>query len=91
MILLGIIFAILGSICLVLSIKRGEGPLGLISGILLTIAGLFGSWIINKHNAPPTAIDVYRNKTTLEIKYRDGIPVDSLVIFKDYDNTRNGR
>ena len=31
----------------------------------------------------PTAIDVYRNKTTLEITYRDSIPVDTVVVFKD--------
>lgn len=31
----------------------------------------------------PTAIDVYKNKTTLEITYRDSIPVDTIVVFKD--------
>ena len=30
----------------------------------------------------PTALDVYQNKTTLEITYRDSIPVDSIVVFK---------
>ena len=30
-----------------------------------------------------TAIDVYRNKTTLEITYKDGVAVDSIVVFKD--------
>ena len=30
----------------------------------------------------PQAIDVYRNRTTLEITYRDSIPVDSIVVFK---------
>lgn len=30
----------------------------------------------------PTALDVYRGNTTLEITYRDGIPVDSVVVFK---------
>ena len=30
----------------------------------------------------PTAIDVYNNKTTLEITYRDSIPVDTIVIYK---------
>ena len=32
--------------------------------------------------ARPKAIDVYRNKTTLEITYRDSIPVDTVVVFK---------
>lgn len=31
----------------------------------------------------PQAIDVYKNKTVLEITYRDSIPVDSNVVFKD--------
>lgn len=30
----------------------------------------------------PQAIDVYKGKTTLEVTYRDSIPVDSTVIFK---------
>lgn len=30
----------------------------------------------------PTAMDVYRGKTTLEITYKDGIPIDSVVVFK---------
>lgn len=31
----------------------------------------------------PTAMDVYKGKTTLEITYRDSIPVDSVVVFKE--------
>lgn len=34
------------------------------------------------HNNP-RAIDVYRGKTTLEITYKDSIPVDSFVVFKE--------
>ena len=30
----------------------------------------------------PTAKDVYQGKTTLEITYKDGVPVDSVVVFK---------
>ena len=30
----------------------------------------------------PTALDVYQGKTTLEITYRDSIPVDSVVVWK---------
>lgn len=30
----------------------------------------------------PTAMDVYRRKTTLSITYEDGVPVDSIVVFK---------
>lgn len=31
----------------------------------------------------PTAMDVYKGKTTLEITYRDNVAVDSVVVFKD--------
>lgn len=31
----------------------------------------------------PTAMDVYQDKTTLEISYKDGVPVDSVVVWKD--------
>lgn len=31
----------------------------------------------------PSAMNVYQGKTTLEITYRDGVPVDSVVVFKD--------
>lgn len=31
----------------------------------------------------PTPMDVYQGNTTLEITYKDGVPVDSNVVFKD--------
>lgn len=37
--------------------------------------------VYNKTNNP-TALDVYRSKTTLEITYKDSIPIDSVVVFK---------
>jgi hypothetical protein len=30
----------------------------------------------------PTALDVYRGKTTLEIIYRDSVAIDSTVVYK---------
>lgn len=30
----------------------------------------------------PTAMNVYQGKTTLEITYKDGVPVDSVVVWK---------
>ena len=45
--------------------------LSLISCILLFI-----------HLMKPTAIDVYEGRTTLEITYKDGVPVDSTVVWK---------
>ena len=31
----------------------------------------------------PKAIEVYQGKTTLEITYKDSIPVDSVVVYKE--------
>lgn len=31
----------------------------------------------------PQAMDIYRGKTTLEITYKDGVPIDSTVVWKD--------
>lgn len=50
---------------------------------------VIGVWICSISCRPydntketPTALDVYRGKTTLEITYRDSIAVDSIVVYK---------
>ena len=50
----------------------------------ICIMGLFASlYVIVESIAPsPTALDVYRGKTTLEITYRDSVAVDSVVVYK---------
>ena len=48
--------------------------LGMIAGEILLLGVL---------SYKPTAMDVYQGKTTLEITYKDGVPVDSVVVFKD--------
>lgn len=50
-----------------------------IIGITLLFAGVIVVFILKK----PTALDVYQGKTTLEITYRDSIPVDSVVVWKE--------
>ena len=37
-------------------------------------------YLIEEH---PKAIDVYRGKTTLEITYKDRVPIDSTVVWKN--------
>ena len=46
---------------------------GIIHGCLTT------HWI---QRQKPSALDVYRGKTTLEITYRDSVAVDSVVVYK---------
>lgn len=53
---------------------------GVLAGAILFVI----IWvIINLINPIPTALDVYQGKTTLEITYKDGIPVDSVVVWKE--------
>lgn len=51
--------------------------------IVVFVGGVLGfiSHHVMYYNEPP-AIEVYRGNTTLEITYRDGIPVDSTVVYK---------
>lgn len=34
------------------------------------------------YETQPTAMDVYQGKTTLEITYKDGVAIDSVVVYK---------
>lgn len=61
-----------------------------ISGFEVFIISLFTglatlaiSGVIVLKNPQPTAIDVYRNKTELQITYRDTVAIDSTVVFKN--------
>lgn len=48
----------------------------------LAIIGIISICYFADINNIPSAIDVYRGKTTLEITYKDSIPIDSVVVFK---------
>ena len=52
--------------------------LGFLAGYILSVP----IWEYGRKDKP-SAIDVYKGKTTLEITYRDSIPVDSTVVFKN--------
>lgn len=57
-----------------------------IIAVLLFIFTMFGTATfmeaIYREYSPPAAIDVYRNKTTLLITYKDSVAVDSTVVYK---------
>ena len=54
--------------------------------ILSFIAGRVSSDIDQERNpTTPTAMDVYRGNTSLEVTYRDSVPVDSSVVFIDFE------
>ena len=75
---LGISFIILG---VGIGIKYDTNPLPtifIVVGILICTCVLSAK----NNNKEPSAIDVYRGNTTLQITYRDSIPVDTVVVFK---------
>lgn len=45
------------------------------------LAMAMGMWCIASDKSPK-AIDVYRDKTTLQITYKDNIPIDTTVVYK---------
>ena len=48
--------------------------------LLLTLCIFVSLLVISKE---PTAMDVYKGKTTLEITYKCGVAIDSTVVFKN--------
>ena len=58
--------------------------IGIILVIIGAMVGLTGGirHQVELDKAIPTALDVYRGKTTLEITYRDSVAIDSTVVYK---------
>lgn len=87
MIAIGLILIVIGLIGLIgLLILDNDSRWALYLATCANIAG-FTSLIIGVGlqilcSQPPSALDVYQGKTTLEITYRDSIAVDSVVVFK---------
>ena len=80
LLIIGIIVFIFGIIALVNEESEIAFFLGGIGSFIITIV-LFTVL----YDSKPSAMDVYKGKTTLEITYRDSVPVDSIVVFKDKD------
>lgn len=78
LIIAGLILLVISLICLF--VDRGDWAfsLGVIGAYILS-----GGILMHQESFKPTAMDVYQNKTTLEITYKDGVPIDSVVVFKD--------
>ena len=78
--ILGILLVIF-AICLGIAIiHESDEKVGVIISYVGFIIGLL--LIIGYINNRPKAIDVYKGKTTLEITYKDKVPVDSTVVWK---------
>ena len=80
---LGIIgFVIVISVIATCVIEIKEDNIAL--SIVLPIMAIIGlSIMIVSLNITPTALDVYKGKTELQITYKGTIPIDSIVVFKN--------
>ena len=86
MLLLGIILMAVGIASMIYAILlcpfnsklTDVGWYAFVIGLFIIICTL----IVEYSQPPIKPIDVYRGKTTLEITYRDSIPVDSIVVWK---------
>lgn len=80
-----IAFGLLYAIFLIWNVSTNNKANRFFSAFLLIASAIiFVELLLSYNNRnTPTAIDVYQGKTTLEITYRDSIPVDSIVIFKE--------
>lgn len=76
-----VIFLILGVILLVIGTLKDSTLTTAFSGVFISLA-FYSLMEYKEKRNNPTAIDVYRGKTTLQITYRDSIPVDTVVVFK---------
>ena len=56
-------------------------PMGIAIGTLMTIELCLLDDIMGKHK--PSALDVYRGHTELEITSVNGTPIDTVVVFKE--------
>lgn len=57
--------------------------IGVVVGLLSVLFSISLAFACFPDKVSPSAIDVYRGRTTLEITYKDGNPVDSVVVYKD--------
>ena len=77
LIIVGSIMLIMGFICLL----KDKGGLTFFLSIMGSYI-LSGGILMLQESRKPTAMDVYKGKTTLKITYKEGVPVDSVVVFK---------
>jgi hypothetical protein len=85
-IIVGILWMVLFFVADYISHKKGNDfDNGIVMGIILFLCFiveviLIGNIIKDPH---PTAMDVYKGKTTLEYTIKDSVKIDSTVVFKD--------
>ena len=79
-IILTLAFGVLTIVTVVLREAHDKEGMSAATMVCAILFGAFFVMIVAKSG--PTAIDVYRGKTTLEITYRDSVAIDSTVVYK---------
>ena len=79
------VLVVLNVILVIWNISENDKYCRFISISLLMIAVIIlDSLVLSyKNRNTPTAMDVYQGKTILEITYRDKVPIDTIIVFKD--------
>lgn len=80
-----IIFLVIVGIIEINNSKNAKFDVGVFFGIVLSTLIVIEVVLLSSilKTPKPTAMDVYQGKTTLEYTIRDGVKVDSIVVFKD--------
>ena len=85
-IIIALVFIIILFICSIVTLIENEILED--TDFTRTILGIFigcsmiAIFLIIAYLCKPKAIDVYRNKTTLEITYKNNVPIDTVVVWK---------
>jgi hypothetical protein len=77
-------FGLIYIISLIWNILTNKKDHRFFTAVLLTISAIIFVALHSSYENinVPTAMDVYQDKTTLEITYRDSIPIDTIVVLK---------
>jgi uncharacterized membrane protein (UPF0136 family) len=79
-VILTLVFGILTIVTVTL--REGYDKKGMSAATMVCAVLLGAFFVIMLVKSEPTALDVYRGKTTLEITYRDSVAIDSTVVYK---------
>ena len=71
------------SVMCIIDIIKGNGFDSSFFIYTLFVYSFVGLLLLLSYVYKPKAIDVYRGKTTLEITYKDRVPIDSTVVWKN--------
>ena len=76
--LIGVVATIYAFVC-----DSDVGGAGFFGGMFLMISFIMIIALVHSKYKSPSAIDVYRGNTTLQITYQDSIPIDTTVVWKE--------